>query len=154
MAGHHIELAGLLVAVVKVHRIVQRQVVAGDAAPHHGRVGSEHSSHRQLLVLKVKESGAGLPLVELRHDLVRGAQIEVPEALYDLSGSVTEQEVLLVVPVSGDGIDLEAFPVLGQDVVLACQELLVVHQNRDRIPRNVPFTDPHSDALRGGLSFP
>ena len=112
VAGDHVELAGLLVSVVEIHRIVQRQVVAGDAASHNSGVGREHGRDRKLLVLEVKQSGSGLPLVELCHNLVGGTQVEVPETLNDLTGGVAEQEVFLVVPVSGDGIDLETLPVL------------------------------------------
>ena len=112
VTGDHVELAGFLVSVVKVHGVVQGQVVAGDAASDDRGMGSEHCSYRELLVLEVKQSGSGLPLVELRHNLVGGTQVEVPETLNDLTGGVAEQEVFLVVPVSGDGIDLETLPVL------------------------------------------
>ena len=112
VTGDHVELAGLLVSVVKIHRIVQRQVVAGDAASHNSGVGRENGRDRKLLVLQIKQSGSGLPLVELCHNLVGGTQVEVPETLNDLTGGVAEQEVFLVVPVSGDGIDLETLPVL------------------------------------------
>ncbi len=54
VAGDDVELAGLLVSVVEIHRIVQRQVVAGDAASHNSGVGREHGRDRKLLVLEVK----------------------------------------------------------------------------------------------------
>ena len=47
VAGYHVELAGLLVSVVKVHGVVQGQVVAGDAASDDRGMGSEHCSYRR-----------------------------------------------------------------------------------------------------------
>ncbi len=112
MTGHHIKLTGLLVTVINVHGIVKRQVVSGDAASDHGGMGREHGGDRELLVLKVQKSRTGLPLVELCDNLVGCAQIEVSETFYHSSRRVAEQEIFLVIPVAGDGIHLEALPVL------------------------------------------
>ena len=102
MPSHNTELLSLLISVIKGHRVVKRQVVACEAAPHDSGMGGEHRSHGNLGVLQIKKAGPGLPLVELSHYLVGRAKVEPIETLYDMTGGIAEQDILLVIPVTCD----------------------------------------------------
>ena len=141
MTGNNAELPRFLVGVIDFHRIVKRQVVSSKAAAHHGSVRCEDSSHRNLRILKIKEAGTSLPLMELSHDFISRRQIEIVETLNHMAGSVTEKHILLVVPVSGDGIHSEPLPVLSENVVLPSEILFEIHQNGYRTAGNIPPSD-------------
>ena len=117
-------------------------------------MGRKDRRHRDFTGLQVEQAGRGLPLVELGDHLVGRSQVLLVETLDDPSGDITEQGVLLVVPVAGDGIHAELFPVFTEDPVGIGQELLIVDQDGNRPPRHVPASDADLDSVLGGASLP
>ena len=154
MAGHYAEAPGHLVAVISLEILVERKVVAADAAANHRGVGREDGGDGYAGVLYVKEAGSGLPLVELRHHLVGGVEVETVEAGDHAPGGIAEQGGLLVIPVAADGIDAETLPILREDLVLFGKELLVVYEYGHRLAGDVPASDTDTDTLLGCLDFP
>ena len=154
MTGDDAETPCHLVTVVTLEILVEGEVVAADAASHHGRMRSEHGGHGNARILNIKETGTRLPLMELGHHLVGGIEVEIVETDDHPSGGIAEECRLLVIPVTGQRIDSETFPVLGENLVLLGQELLVVHKDGYRLSGDVPAADADADALLGGLEFP
>ena len=71
-----------------------------------------------------------------------------------MTGGITEEYVLLVIPVTGYGIHAEALPVFGKDIILPGQELLVIHQDGYRASGNVPSSYPDPQSFRCSLDLP
>ena len=154
VAGDVAETAGHLVAVIGGEIVVQGQVVAGDAAAHHGRMGREDRRDGDAALAEVENTGAGLPLMELGDDLVGLAQVVVPEAFDHAAGDIAEQGGLLVIPVAADRVDTVVLPELGEDVVALRQQVLVVHQDGDGRAGDVPAADAQAQAAPGGHLLP
>ena len=154
VTGYDIEFPCLGISVVAVERIIERQVVAGDAAPDYSRMGRKDRRNRKPGTLNIKKSCSSHPLVELRHDLVGRIEVVLVEALYDLSGGVAEERRLPVVPVSGEGIHAETLPIFRQNLVLRGDELLEVHEYGNRLPRHVPLSDSHAESFRSSCCLP
>ena len=114
----------------------------------------EYGSHRDAGILDIQEAGAGLPLVELGHHLVGGVEVVAVEAHDDPSGCIAEERILLVIPVSRQGVHSETFPVFRQDLVLLWKELLVVDEDGYGLAGDVPASDTDADALLGSLGLP
>ena len=152
--GRHAESGGHLVAVIGLHLVIQGEIVAGDAAAHHGRMGRERRGHGDLAALEVQQARGRLPLVELGDHLVGRTQVLLVETLDDPPGHVTEQDVFLVVPVAGDGVHAVLLPVFAEDLVGIGQELLIIDQDGDRPPGHVPASDADLDSVLGGASLP
>ena len=70
MEGGDVETPRHLVPVEGGHVVIQVQVVAGQAASHHRRMGGEHGADRDARPLELQQAGARLPLVELRDGAV------------------------------------------------------------------------------------
>ena len=85
-------------------------------------MGREHRGDLRGHGLQVEDAGAGHPFVEVGHNLVHRAAIEVVKALDDAAGGVAEQRGLDVVPLPGDGVELVAKPELGENLVLLLEE--------------------------------
>ncbi len=145
MPGDHTELPCLFIPVVQIHRIIERQVVSGQASTDHGSMGRQDSGDRKFCFLQIEQTRAGLPFVELCHDLVGSHQIKFVEALDRPAGCITEKDVLLVVPVAGDRVHAMLNPEFRQDFILLGQVLLEINQDSDRIARNIPLPDPKTD---------
>ena len=149
-----IELTRFLVSVIRLHAVVQRQIVSGKATSHHCSMCSEHGSYRQSALFQVQDSGSGLPLMELSHNFFGSGKIEAVIAFDNLTGHISEKYRFLIIPVTGNGVYSEFFPVLGQNSVSICKELLEVHEDSHGTSRHVPSSDTHSDATFGSLCFP
>ncbi len=114
----------------------------------------EYSCDWQVGLLQVKKPGTCLPLMKLSHDLIRLAKIETVETFNHAPCSISEQDILLIIPVPSDGVNLEIHPILGKDVILLRDELLEIHQNCSRTPWNIPFPDSDPQALTCRMVFP
>ena len=147
MPCHHVEVTCLLIRIIACKPVIQRQVIAGDAPSDYGGMCREHSCHRHIGRLQIKESGTGHPLMELGNNPVRRLQVIFIEALYYPSGSIAEKRGLTVVPVAGKGIDPESCPEFSKNPVLHSKELLEIHKDCSRAARNVPSADTDSETL-------
>ncbi len=114
----------------------------------------EHSCHRHIGRLQVKESRTGHPLMELGHNLVRRLKIIFVETLYDPSGSIAEKRRLTVIPVACKGINPESCPEFGKNPVLHRKELLEIHKDCSRAARHVPSSDTDSQSLGSSMGSP
>ena len=143
----HIVIAGLLIGVAVGQGVIQRHVVAGQAASRHRGVCGEDSGHMSLYALEIKDTGTGHPLVEMSHDLVMRLEIEAHETLYHLSGRIAEQGRLYKVPLPGYGVQLELLPQRGEYLVLLRDELREIHQHGYGLARDVPAAHPEPQSL-------
>ena len=114
----------------------------------------KHGGHGDAGILDIEEAGAGLPLVELRHHLVGGIEVVAVETHDDPSGGVAEERILLVIPVSGQGVHSKTLPILRKDLVLLGKELLVVDEDGYGLAGDVPASYADADALLGSLGLP
>ena len=111
-------------------------------------------SYRKAHFAQVQHAGARLPLVELGHHFFPALEIVVPETLDYAACNNAEHRALLVIPVAGDGIHAVIPPEGGQHIVGLGQELLVVYQDGEGLPGDVPPAHTEPDALSQGLRLP
>ena len=100
--GGNVEATCHLITVVLGHVVVEREIVAGKASAHHGGVSCERRCNGNSSLLQVKDAGAGLPFMELGHNLFSALEVIIPETLYHAACDDPEYGRLLVIPVSGD----------------------------------------------------
>ena len=152
--GRHIEAASHLLAVVLRDIVIERQVVAGQAAAHHGGMGGKDRSHGKRGSLQVQDTGPGLPLMELRHHLLSSLEVVVVEALYHPSRGNAEHGGFFVIPIARDGIHAVHLPHFSQDFVCMRKEGLVIYQDGQRLSGDVPASNPETESLGLGLGLP
>ena len=154
MTRNHIEFTCFCITVIRRHRVIQRQMVAGDASSDNCSVCCKDCGYRELGLLYIKESGTCHPFVELCDNFIRRAEIITIETLYHLSCRISEQGRLAVIPVSSNGVHTESLPIVRKYLVLFCNELLEIHQNSNRLTGNVPFPYPYPQSFGSSLCLP
>ena len=145
--GHDVELPGQFVGIELGQVVVERQAVAGDAAPHDRGVRREERGHIGGVFAQVESACGGHPLVEMRGDLVRRVAEIVDIRGDDHARGIAEEHGLDVVPLSRERIHVVRLPEFLEYFVFAGDQRSKVHQDHRRLALDLPVSHADPEAV-------
>jgi len=95
-------------------------------------MGSKHGTYLGHFLLKIEDTGAGHPFMELGNDAFSRSKVKPGKALNDLAHRISEEGRFNIIPLSGERIKLIGFPQLGKNMVFLRKVGSKVHQDSHR----------------------
>ena len=143
----HVEFSRHLVAVVAGEIVVERLVVAADAATDACCVGCKYGGDARSVSVEVEKSHARRPFVEVCHDMVAAACNRCSATVDDHRCSHAESATFVVVAVCVERIYAVFLPHLLIYFVFYAVDAVKFDENGNRVARHVPATNSDADAL-------
>ena len=150
----HVELLCHLVAVVGPQIVVERLVVARNAASDAGGVGCEDRGYLGHELLDHQGGGGRLPLVGVEHDTLVVQAVVAVETLHHLGGGPTEEDGVVVVAKGVEAVHAKLLPEAAVEGVFLVEKRAPIDQNGYGAARDRPASYAHVQTLAAGHVLP
>ena len=154
MFALHVKFFGHLVAAISPKIFVERLHVASNATPDARGMRRENSTYLRHMLMNIEQAQAGHPFMALINHFGRSWQHMAIETLNHLCCSIGKHRGLVIIAIAMQTIHLEIGPHLTIDFILLRIERTEIHQQRNRLSRNIPATHTHVQSLLLRLRTP